>query len=79
MDNGTLLPVFADDLEIAPGAVPMPNGQIQKKIKDSFWIRGTEKSLIVKADGLTTYDVVKKAVNPETPAQETGTPASDAS
>lgn len=70
MGDGTLLPVFADDLEAVPGVPPLPNGQVQRKIKDSFWIRG-EKPLILKPDGMTTYDIVKKAVAPET-AKDSG-------
>lgn len=52
MTDGTLLPVFDDDLEVVPGSQPMANGQVQKQIKDSFWIRGKkEEPLIVMTDG----------------------------
>ena len=72
VDKGDLLPVFFDDPEPIPGAVPDAQGRVQRKIKDSFWIRGTKKQTtiaetaslietlgkpqIIMADGRTVYN-----------------------
>jgi hypothetical protein len=59
MSDGTLLPVFQDDLE--PSGQRNPDGSPQMKIKDSFWIRGNEQaSKIITPE--TTQDVVKKTI-----------------
>lgn len=74
MQDGTLLPVFQDDLETT--GQKNPDGTPQLKIKDSFWIRGTgdktpkvemEKPLIVEADGKTIYDSTKSAIKTPEP------------
>jgi hypothetical protein len=63
MQDGTLLPVFTDDLEQT--GQKNPDGTPQLKIKDSFWIRGKaektpmEKPSIIMADGKTIYDSTK--------------------
>lgn len=64
MQDGTLLPVFTDDLEQT--GQKNPDGTPQLKIKDSFWIRGKvektpmEKPTIIMADGKTIYDASKE-------------------
>lgn len=64
MQDGTLLPVFTDDLE--QSGQKNPDGTPQLKIKDSFWIRGTvekaplEKPTLIMADGKTVYDASKE-------------------
>lgn len=62
IDNGTLLPVFASDLEDGVN----PDGTPGKKIKDSFWNnKGTlSKPTIVKADGNTIYDSTQEESKP---------------
>jgi len=56
IDDGTLLPVFQNDLE--PTTTLNPDGTPQMKIKDSFWTGKSDlgKPTIVKADGETIYD-----------------------
>lgn len=70
MQDGTLLPVFQDDLETT--GQKNPDGSPAVKIKDSFWIRGKkeskpvmEKPLIVEADGKTIYDATTTVEAPK--------------
>lgn len=78
IENGELLPVYLDDTEPIPGAQPNQYGQVPRKIKDSFWVRGKKKSIIdtlgeaqiVMADGVTVYDKSK-----ETPVAQVTEPA----
>ena len=65
MDDGTLLPVYQDDLEVVPGMAG-PKGEPQYRVKESFWIRGEktkivmEKPSIIMADGKTIYEAAKE-------------------
>ena len=62
MTDGTLMPIYKNDLEAIPGKFS-PKGEQQYQIKDSFWSKGKEpliqtfeKPSIVMADGVTVYD-----------------------
>ncbi len=58
MSDGTLLPVFQDDLE--PTGKMNPDGTPQVQIKDSFWIRGPIGAPVTVPK--TTDETVKEAV-----------------
>lgn len=61
MQDGTLLPVFQEDLEVT--SEKNPDGSPQMKIKDSFWTKTQaplEKPSIIMADGKTVYDSSKE-------------------
>jgi hypothetical protein len=59
MQDGTLLPVFQDDLEASNQR--NPDGSPQMKIKDSFWIRGKNADAPVSVPP-TTDELIKEEV-----------------
>lgn len=73
--DGTLMPVYQDDVEPIPGKFG-PKGEQQYKLKDSFWNKGVaEKPTIVMADGKTIYDASNPAIVPVTEATDPVDPA----
>jgi hypothetical protein len=71
MQDGTLLPVFQDDLEV--GTQKNPDGSPQMKIKDSFWIRGNDKGAPVTVPPTTEEVIILQAegkFQEETPTVE---------
>lgn len=52
INDGTLIPVFKDDIEpeMKDGAPLMINGQIQHKVKDSFWAKHKDANIAAKQE-----------------------------
>ena len=71
MQDGTLLPVFKDDVE--PTGKTNPDGSPNVKIKDSFWIRGKDTQPVKVPK--TTDDVVKETVTVPEKAEKEDWPA----
>lgn len=67
ISDGTLIPVFQGDIEpeMLDGAPRMVNGQIQYKLKDTFWdTHGDNKIQLVNPDGSPLGDIHKLQPDP---------------